>query len=163
MNQVPRFRAAARAASILLLLALTAAPVLSGADKQLCNLPADECAKQIRDILSGGKYLGLKLEQTRRGLVVTRVVPDSAADRAGLRANDRIISVNGTDCTSATIRSFKEIMKKLENSRRITFTIDRSGFFRMIVARYDSLTREQIEKIVATHLEKAHSGESPRK
>jgi predicted metalloprotease with PDZ domain len=150
-----------RLASSLLIL-LLAVPLSARFEKQLCPLSAKECEKQIREMLSGKRYLGLKLEETRNGLVIKRVVPDSPADRFGLRELDRIISVNGVDCTGANIKTFKQILNRMDEARKLDFTVDRSGFFRSFNVMMEVMSKQQIDQIVAAHLREAHRPEKPQ-
>jgi carboxyl-terminal processing protease len=63
--------------------------------------PADLAAEQA--VLSG-QYVGIgvALEPSSGGAVVSRVFPDSPASRAGLKAGDLIVAVNGRDVTALT-------------------------------------------------------------
>jgi predicted metalloprotease with PDZ domain len=144
------------AAVPLLILLFLVTPVLSAAPKQKCPLSAQECEKQIREMLSGKRYLGVKLEETRHGLVITRVVPDSPAEFYGLHEGDRILSVNGIDCTGAKINAFKQVLSRIGEERKMIFTIDRAGFFESIAVQMEVMSEKQIDQIVATHLREAH-------
>jgi C-terminal processing protease CtpA/Prc len=146
-----------RLAAPFLILLLLMAPALSAAPKQKCPLSAQECEKQIREMLSGKRYLGVKLEETRNGLVITRIVPDSPAERYGLHEGDRIISVNGIDCTGVKINAFKQVLSKIGEQNKMIFTVDRSGFFKLVDLQMEVMSERQIDQIVATHLREAHS------
>lgn len=50
-----------------------------------------------REIPSPPGILGILLEEDERGPRIDQVLPDSAAEKAGLRVNDIVVSVNGKD------------------------------------------------------------------
>jgi serine protease Do len=56
------------------------------------------------------------------GVVVTQVDPDSGADRAGIKAGDLILKVNGND-----VRDPKDFTKQINSKRRVYLRIEREG------------------------------------
>lgn len=54
--------------------------------------------------------LGIEFAQTRAGMVVLRVVSESPAEQAGLRAGDLIVRVDGESVTDMDRRDFQEAM-----------------------------------------------------
>jgi carboxyl-terminal processing protease len=64
--------------------------------------PADLAAEQA--ILSGHYVgIGIALEPSSGGAVVRQVFPGSPASRAGLKAGDLIVAINGQDATGLTV------------------------------------------------------------
>ncbi len=105
-------------------------------------------------MLTGKRYLGVKIEEANPGLFIKVVVPDSPAERADLRENDRLIAVNGHYTTTATIRDFKQIM---EGARSLFIIVQRRGVYKKIDVRLEPYSEAQIEKIVAQHLAQSHT------
>lgn len=133
------------------------APIVAADDKAKCAASADECETQIREMLAGRKYIGLKVTRTSGGILVTSVVPGSPGERAGIRGGDRIVTINGRDCTSANVTIVKEILNATREGYKVSFTVDRSGYFRRFDVRVEVLSKEQIDKAVAAHLREAHA------
>ena len=50
---------------------------------------ARECEQEIRQMLSGKRYLGIEVEEKNFGLMVKTVAPESPAWRSGLEVGDR--------------------------------------------------------------------------
>lgn len=120
-----------------------------------CTVPPKECERQIRAMLTGKRYLGVQIDQINPGLIIKVVVPDSPADRADLRAGDRLIAVNGHYTTTATIRDFKQIMESAKGS--LFIIVQRHGMYKKIDARLEPYSEAQIEKIIAQHLAQSHT------
>jgi hypothetical protein len=66
-----------------------------------------------------------KYDGTTHCLAVGDVVPNSPAERAGLRAGDRIIGVNGQALT--TSRPFDQAYAQAQPGDAVTFTVQRAG------------------------------------
>lgn len=76
----------------------------------------------------GGMRLGVVLsgdDPEKSGVHVDRVVPDSPADHAGLEPGDTIISLDGTQVSSA--RDIRDFLNNLEDTREIEMQIERDG------------------------------------
>src|SRR5215217_2315537 len=86
-----------------------AAAALAVADDQKCSGTARECEQQIRQFLSGRRFLGATIVE-KKGLLVQAVSPNGPAERAGLQEGDRLIACNFKSLISATPRDFKQIV-----------------------------------------------------
>src|SRR5215213_2657350 len=94
----------------IIVTAWIAGAALLFADEQKCNGTARECEQQIRQFLSGRRFLGATIRERNPGLVVEAVNPGGPAERAGLQVGDRLITCNQKSLTSATPRDFKQIL-----------------------------------------------------
>ena len=137
-------------------IAATAAVVVAE-DSKRCNVPAAECEQQIRQMLTGRRYLGVSVEQITEngGLVIKSVVPDSPADRAELKGGDRIVAVNGHSMQDAKIGDFKEKLAE-SKSGALFLIVSRDGAFKKFEVRMEPYTKAMIDKIVAAHLAQSH-------
>lgn len=137
--------------------AVVVASTLAADEAKKCTASARECEQQIRQMLSGRRYLGAQLEETNPGLTVKSVVTDGPAEHADLRPGDRLMAVNGRSTMQATIRDFKEILSDAKHTGRLTIIVRRSGILRRIDVRLEPYSKAQIDKIVAQHLAQSHS------
>ena len=140
-------------------IAASIAAVAAFADEpKKCSATAEECARQIRQILAGTPYLGVELEQTAPGLVVKSVVADSPAEHADLRAGDRLIAVNNHRMAEASIADFKQILADVgKTHRHLWMVVQRRGALKRIDVMMEPYSKAQIERIVAQHLAEAHA------
>ena len=144
-----------RTFTVIALIASAAAVVAE--ENKRCSSSARECEQQIRQMLSGRRYLGVQVVEltANGGLAIKSVVTDSPAWRAELKEGDRIIAVNGHSMREAKIGDFKE---KLAESKAGTLflIIEREGALRKFDVRMEPYTKAMIDKIVAAHLAQSH-------
>lgn len=140
----------------ILIAAWIAGAALVLADEQKCNGSARECEQQIRQFLSGRRFLGATIRDKNPGLVVEAVNPGGPAARAGLQVGDRLITCNSKTLTTATLRDFKQILADARESGRVRMIVSRRARYEIIDARLEPYTKEQIEKIIAAHLSQSH-------
>lgn len=135
---------------------LVCAAVAFAGDKK-CSAAARECEFQIRQMLSGQRYLGASFTDLLPGLGVKSVAAGGPAERAGVKVGDRIIAINERWTRDVTVRDFKQkMMGNVLRAGRVTLLVQRSGEFRRITVRLEPYTRAQIERIVAGHVEQSH-------
>ena len=137
--------------------AVVVASAVAAEEAKKCTVPARECEQQIRQMLSGRRYLGAQLEEVNPGLTVKSVVEDGPAEHADLRPGDRLMAVNGRSTMQATIRDFKQILSDAKQTGRLTIIVQRNGLLRRIDVRLEPYSKAQIDKIVAQHLAQSHS------
>ena len=91
-------------------------PVIAGL--LLAALPATAKAKG---------YLGIqfRLNPDGKGMLIQEVLADSAADKAGLKAKDIIIKIDGTEPTS--LKEFISILELKQPGDEVTLDILRDG------------------------------------
>ena len=140
------------------LLALFALPAMVRADdSKMCSASAHDCEQAIRAMLSGRRYLGIKLQELNPGLLVLMVTPESPAERGDLRAGDRLVVVNGHSTTNASIKDFKQILSDGRDTGRLWVIINRRGIFKKLDLKLEPYSKAQIDKIVAQHLAQSHA------
>jgi predicted metalloprotease with PDZ domain len=143
--------------SRIILVALVAASA-AYADDPKCNASARECELQIRQMLSGRRFLGVTVEEQKSGgLVIKSVTAKSPAERYGLREGDRLIAVNGKPLTQASPKDFKQIVAGARQDGKLWMIIWRRGAYRRVDARLEPYTKEQIDKVIAAHLAQSHT------
>jgi carboxyl-terminal processing protease len=83
-----------------------------------------------------GSFVGIGIEVDQKdGLAtIVRVMPDSPAEAAGLRAGDRIVDVDGTSVTSADLDQVVALVRG-EEGTSVTLTLERDGTAEPIVAK----------------------------
>ena len=107
-------------------------PVVNAA---LAQVLAGQRARLDRDL--SGAYLGVSVQSVTearakelklggtRGAIVTSVVPDSPAERAGLRVDDVVVSVNGKEVASGD--DLTELIRGHAEGQQVTLEVMRDG------------------------------------
>lgn len=132
------------------------AAVALRAQEPKCHVPANECERSIRQMLSGRRYLGLDLVEIKPGLVVKAVRADSPASRADFQEGDRIVAVNGKSMDHGNGKQFKEVLAEARQTGRLWIIVLRRGAYKKIEARLEPYPQEYIDKVVSGHLAQAH-------
>src|SRR6266404_9781816 len=70
-------------------------------------------------------FLGVQLKQTDAGIEVQSILPDSPADKAGLRMNDVILRLNGDD--AGAMQNFVQSIGTKKPGDKIKLKIKRDG------------------------------------
>ena len=81
--------------ALVLLMVLTL-PAFAGG-KGPCTMSTQDCLDKMSAKLKNRGWVGIEMDKTDHGdaLVITRVVPGSPAEAAGLQADDVLLAVNG--------------------------------------------------------------------
>jgi len=148
-----------RLRNLQILVAIVSIAAAAQADeRQKCTTPPAECERIIRQMLSsaGRRYLGVQIVELNPGLAIKSVVEESPAERADLRAGDRLMAVNGISTKDATLVDLKQILAEASKTGRLYMIVQRHGLLKPVEARMEPYTKAQIDKIVAQHLADAH-------
>ncbi len=132
------------------------AGMIARAQEPKCHVPASECERSIRQMLSGRRYLGLDLVEIKPGLVVKAIRSDSPAARADFQPGDRIIAINGKSMENGSGKMFKEVLAEARQTGRLWIIVLRRGAYKKIEARLEPYPQEYIDKVVSGHLAQAH-------
>jgi S1-C subfamily serine protease len=94
--------------------------ILSSVVASLC-LVAFPAASQAKG------YLGvqIRLNPDGKGILIMEIQPDSAASKAGLKAKDIILKIDGTEPTS--LKEFIGILELKQPGDQVTLEIQRHG------------------------------------
>jgi predicted metalloprotease with PDZ domain len=141
---------------ILLCALLFAFAVVAGDDSK-CKAAVRECDLQIRQLMSGRRYLGATISDEKPGLVVTKIVERGPAHRAGILVGDRLVVMNGKSLASASTREFKQILAEARQTGRLMIIVMRDGQYKRIIARLEPYTKEQLDKMIAAHVAQSHT------
>lgn len=127
------------------------------ADEQKCHSSANECERQIRQMLSGRRYLGIDIVDMKPGLVIKLVRPDSPAARAELKAGDRLVAVNGRSTVKVSPSEFKAMLADARPTGTLWLIVQRGGAFRRVQTRLEPYPPEYVDKVVAAHTSSSHT------
>jgi serine protease Do len=123
--------------SLLLALILTAGVALAQQPAPPPPSPPDDSDQSFSFFISGDGFLGVYAENisrenmgryhvsTVRGVGVTRVVKDSPAEKAGLRKDDVILSLDGENVSS--VRKLNRLVSEMAPDQSVRVSFSRAG------------------------------------
>jgi S1-C subfamily serine protease len=129
-----------------------------------CNASARECEQEIREMMSGRRYLGANIVPmpSGPGIYIKSILQDGPAAHVDLQAGDRIIAVNGRSLMYGTMKDYKNLVAEVKDTTGLLFIIvDRHGAYRKIEVRLAPYPQAQVEKAIAVHLSKFHGVTTP--
>ncbi len=127
-----------------------------------CKADLDDCLGQMGKNFKAKGWVGIELDVEEAGpLRITRVLPDSPAEAAGLAAGDRILALNGVAYAKADRAALKEAYKAMKPGNTITYTIDRGGRELKVDVDLGRLPEHVKAAWIAQHLVKGHSKPHP--
>jgi carboxyl-terminal processing protease len=89
-------------------------------------LTPDELARQEQDLSGSFAGIGAVLSQVDSELIVQSVIPGTPAERAGVKAGDRILAVDGADTTGKTVEDVVRGVRGDEGTQ-VTLTLVHKG------------------------------------
>jgi serine protease Do len=123
--------------SLLLALILTAGVALAQQPAPPPPSPPDDSDQSFSFFISGDGFLGVYAENisrenmgryhvsTVRGVGITRVVKDSPAEKAGLRKDDVILSLDGENVSS--VRKLNRLVSEMAPDQSVRVSFSRAG------------------------------------
>ncbi len=104
-------------------------------------------ASEEFDNFIGSEYVGIGVvvERGKGAVLVTGVITDSPAQRAGLLPGDRFIKVGDTDVTEYTVNQLSALVRGPEGST-VTLTMERNGYQFTV-----NVERAQVRQETVTH------------
>lgn len=89
--------------------------ILSLLDTHSMYMSSEEYAAGF-STLEGFVGVGVQIQQDDSGVVIAGVIPDSAAEEAGLQEGDRIMAIDGEDMAEKTVSEVAELLRGKEGT-----------------------------------------------
>lgn len=97
-------------------------------------------AKQVLEAVQGNFVgIGVYLQESKSGIVIVKVVPNSPAEKAGLKAGDIITKVGNQDVSQASLDIVSALLKG-EEGTTVNLTVTRSGKALSVTVQRKSIT-----------------------
>ena len=113
-----------RLAAVLVGLAVLTAPSAWAGKK--CG-DTDECLRAMRDAIAKRGWLGIEYEDHdgKRNPEILMVVPESPAEKGGMRAGDELLSINGVGYDQPREKIYAEVKSALTPGTEVNFKVRR--------------------------------------
>jgi S1-C subfamily serine protease len=139
------------------LAATLAVPVVADEKGKKCDMDAETCCSKMAAELKNRGWVGIEMNDEGGRLTVTRVVPGSPAESAGLRVGDVLVALNGTAFGEKNKAEIKTSYKAMTPGTKATYTVQRDGKDRQIEVTLGKLPQEVLAQWVGAHMLEAHA------
>jgi C-terminal processing protease CtpA/Prc len=138
----------------LLLAAIVAVPAFAGgSDCGKCTENTQACLDAMVAKLQHRGWVGIELDKDDHGkLTVTDVIPDSPAQRAGLRDGDVLVALNGVAFGEKNKKELHAVKKEMSVGKTITYTVKRDGYKKQIDVTLGKVPDEVLATWVGEHM-----------
>jgi len=123
-----RFRRA-RSAGVAVALACLMISAGRAADKPPCSPDDRECIESLAARLKASGWVGVVLDRDKPtdDFTVITVIPDSPAEKAGIRPGDILVAINGMKVSEHNDESLSAKRKNRKPGDSVTYTMRRDG------------------------------------
>lgn len=145
-----------------LLTSILGAALIAGASwagpKEKCPGTAESCATAMAEKLKERGWVGIHLRFLDDRLVVTSVVPESPAERAGLRADDEIVAFNGIPYDEERREDLKEAYAdEMKPGHTIRYSVERGGDSIEVPVELVAIPEAVLAQWIGDHVLQAHT------
>jgi S1-C subfamily serine protease len=147
----------------LALAGLAGATLASEVERRRCGHEVQACLDKMAAALAERGWCGIELErdaETGR-LTVRRVLPDSPAASAGIRAGDLLLGLEGVRLAGADEETLHRVYQGMRPGKKVTYTLVRNGGERRIAVTLAHLPAEMLSLYVGRHMLR-HADVDPR-
>lgn len=144
-------------------LLLLAASVLAGGDPP-CDISESPCLVKMVEKMKTRGWAGIEMENLGDGgLRVTRVVPDSPAQRGGLAVGDILRQVNGVPYRKDNMAALDKIYQMMVPNQTLTYTVERQGKTLQVAVKLAKVPEQLMAQWIGHHVLEAYEMLQARK
>ena len=138
-------------------LVMVVAMNVSAGDKGNCASSGEDCLKKMQYKLEHQAWLGIEYDTTENGhWMVTEVVPDSPAAKAGFEKGDVLLAINGVELSKENKKAVKAAFSKLEPGSEATYVVKRQSGKAKLEATLGHVPENLQAKWIQEHMAKYH-------
>jgi predicted metalloprotease with PDZ domain len=129
---------------------LFAAPAFAG-ESHKCDTPVQECLNHMVTKLKTTGFIGIEYDDktSSDGIVVTSIIPETAAEKAGIQVGDVLETLNGIRFAKD---SYKEMAKVKLPGKEVTVTLTRNGASKTIKLTLAPMPADLMAKYIGEHM-----------
>jgi len=137
------------------LLALLVPVALAGEGHYKCDKSTQECLDMMAAKMAKKGWLGIELDGSKETgeLSVKKVVSDSPAEKAGLKAGDVLVAMDGVAfANDANKEKLEKMWQSMTPGKKVTYTVSRYGKKQEVTATLAKLPNEILAQWIGNHM-----------
>ena len=152
--------------TLALALTLPVIPVWAGEEKKVtdkqCPETAAACAEGMKEQFSKRGWVGINMDydKERGATVISNVVANSPAEKAGFEEGDILEGLNGVDYTEDNEKLLKEQYASFQPGTKATFKVDRDGELLDLHVELEAIPEAILAQWIGHHIMEYHKGEA---
>ena len=144
-----------RAAILLAAVAVACSAAVAGDPGKRCTMPVQECLEHMSAALKSSGWVGIEFDPEtgpEGGYRVTRVLPDSPAEKAGIQVGDLLTALNGVRLVKANDAALAKARKEWNPGHAVTYTVKRLGQDRDISLTLAPMPADVMARWIGEHM-----------
>jgi predicted metalloprotease with PDZ domain len=144
---------------VLALVAMSSQPLFAGGDKhKKCSADPADCKAKLQAKLAKKAWLGIEMDVNDADqYVITKVVPDSPAEKAGFQTGDILLAMNDHKYSACDKKSVKAAWSEVKPGSKATYVVLRNGGKMKLKAQLDHVPEVMQAKWIDEHMKNAHA------
>ena len=138
---------------VLVLAVALASPAIAGKGHK-CDASTQDCLNKMAAKMKDKGWVGIEYDKKENSEtpVISRVVPDSPAQSAGLRQGDVLLAVNGVKYGDDDKAKWKKVKSAWKPGSTITYTVDRGGKKKEVAVKLGQVPEEVMYAWIGEHM-----------
>ena len=142
----------------IVVICAVAIPGAAGGDKHPCKASTQECLDKMIAKYQQKGWLGVETEKAEHGRwAITKVFPGSPAEKAGFKAGDVFVSVNGVEMSKENKEALTKAKHTMNPGSQATYVVKRQGGKVKLNAELGSVPTAVLAEWVGEHMVQGHA------
>ncbi len=149
--------------TLTLALMMPTAPLWADEESyKTCPEDAANCAKAMQENMKERGWVGINMDYDKEAgvTVISNVLANSPAERAGFQVGDVLLGLNGVDYTEENQKPLKAEYATFKPGKTATFKVERNGQPIDIKVELEQIPQAILAQWVGQHILEAHLGEA---
>lgn len=125
---------------------------LNAKNTKHCTATAEECKQYMSEAKTRG-WVGIEYDKTEDGsLVVEKVLSGSPAEKAGLKAGDVLVALNGVSLAEQNKDKLKAVKATMKPGATVNYEVKRAGQSQDFAVKLGTMPDDVYQAMVSEHM-----------
>ena len=143
-------------ALMVALAVIAVVPAFAGDHGKKCDKGTQECLNMMAQHYKNTGWIGVELEddpyESDGTWILSKVLPDSPAEAAGLKPGDVVYALNGVKISKDNMEAVHKVRKTLKPGSKVKATIKRNGYDREVKFTMAAMPADMLAKAIGKHM-----------